>query len=103
MPSCALCTLLIQVFNRHAANLSVSDSVRKDQIWLQVVDVHLTGLGIPSNEDALAETLKVGTNLYKVERRVARVQNVDGLIAILARLTRARAQSARYGWRGDWN
>ena len=31
------------------------------------------------------------------------MQNVDGLIAILARLTRARAQSARYGWRGDWH
>ena len=74
MPSCALCTLLIQIFNRHAANLSVSDPICKDQIRLQVVDVHLTGLRIPSNEDTLAETLKVGTNLHKVERRVARVQ-----------------------------
>ena len=102
MPGCALCALLIKVFNRDAANLSVSDPVRKDQIWLKVMDVHLADFRISSNKDALAEPLKVGTNLHKVEQRTTCTQDVDGLIAILARLVRASTWRTRYRRHGDW-
>lgn len=91
-----------QVFDRHAANLSVSDPVGKDQIRLKVMDVHLADVRISSNKDAFAEPFKVGANLHKVKRRTTCAQDVDGLIAILARLVRASTRRTRYRRHGDW-